>query len=312
MKYIEDVLGIKTHYDNWEKENNLPYFLIYKYSFQIVYVDRVRTLFIYPKTELENIVAVKKHIARLQKEEMLPVVLVLNSINRYKRGVLIAEHIPFIVSEKQIYLPFMGVSLEEKYDVEIRVKEKFQPSAQLMFFYYLYQHEKSLYTSEVVRRLGFSAMTITRAAKQLVQMGLFEESKDGVQKVLTGKLGRRELFEKARPYLFNPVRKRVYIQKTDVKVVMPLAGLSALSENSMLNPPELLCFASEGLGDISVTETLINSASQVEVELWKYNPTILGTDNQIDVLSLAMSLDDNVDERVEGEIEILLERVWSN
>ena len=42
-----------------------------------------------------------------------------------------------------------------------------------------------------------------------------------------------------RPYLIQPVRKTVYIDKTDVHPEMFPAGLSALSEMSMLNPPAI-------------------------------------------------------------------------
>lgn len=56
-------------------------------------------------------------------------------------------------------------------------------------------------------------MTISRAVKQSVQTELFSESKDGENKVLTGLLERRELFEKMRPTLINPARWRTALHR---------------------------------------------------------------------------------------------------
>ena len=45
----------------------------------------------------------------------------------------------------------------------------------------------------------------------------------------------------------------------------------------------------------------------VKLQLWKYDPELFLTDGEIDPVSLACSLSDIFDERVEGELEDLLE-----
>ena len=72
-------------------------------------MDGQKVIFLYPKTELEQIEVLKKHIARIQKKENLPVVLVLNELSYRQKEYLLREKIPFIVDGKQIYLPFMSV-----------------------------------------------------------------------------------------------------------------------------------------------------------------------------------------------------------
>ncbi len=44
-----------------------------------------------------------------------------------------------------------------------------------------------------------------------------------------------------------------------------------------------------------------------KVELWKYDPGLFAKDGEVDPVSLAMSLSDNTDERVEGELQSFLE-----
>ena len=78
---------------------------------EILKKDEQKTVFLYPKTELEQIKVLKKHIARIQKNENLPVVLVLKELSYRQKEYLIREKIPFIVEGKQIYLPFMAVYL---------------------------------------------------------------------------------------------------------------------------------------------------------------------------------------------------------
>ncbi len=64
--------------------------------------------------------------------------------------------------------------------------------------------------------LPFTAMTLTRAVKQLEATDLFLVAKDGVNKFIESKYKRDELFEKAKGYLMTPVRKAGYIDKTQV------------------------------------------------------------------------------------------------
>ena len=45
----------------------------------------------------------------------------------------------------------------------------------------------------------------------------------------------------------------------------------------------------------------------VEIELWKYNPSIYTADEMVDIVSLVQSLKDVEDERVEMQIEEVME-----
>ena len=53
----------------------------------------------------------------------------------------------------------------------------------------------------------------------------------------------------------------------------------------------------------------MDASAQVKVELWKYDPDILSGKNAVDPLSLAMSLKDEPDERIEEAVDILLNKV---
>ena len=90
--------------------------------------------------------------------------------------------------------------------------------------------------------------------------------------------------------------------------MMPWLGTDALSDISMLAPGSSRVFAalsSEALRRKDLVEVPRESAS-IRLELWHYRPAFVYGD-RIDPLSLVLSLADEQDDRVQGEIEEVLE-----
>ena len=79
MEYLNKVLGIEVVYRNGKFEH-LPNFIATRYRLQRVSMNGQGVIFLYPKTELEQVEVLKEQIARIQKNENLPVVLVLNEL----------------------------------------------------------------------------------------------------------------------------------------------------------------------------------------------------------------------------------------
>lgn len=310
MEFIEKVLGLDVSRQPWEHLQKMPYYIQDRFTIEKVALGNIATLFIYPRTELDHTAALQKHIARIQKAESIPVVIVLLSMSRYRRDAFVEARIPFVVPDKQLYLPFMGTYMQERLDSEEVKLEKFQPATQVLFFYYLYQGQKDMYMTNAVKDLGYSAMTISRAAKQLVQTGFFTESKNGVQKVLTGSVQGRELFNSVRPALTNPVRRRTSVKKVDLNDAYILAGDSAIAKQTMLNDSMFCCYAVVGKQNLRELPYAMDANTDVVVEVWKYDPTLLSKDGMVDPLSLVMSFEDEEDERVQDAIEELLDTLW--
>ena len=310
MEFIEKVLGLSVSRQPWEHLQKMPYYIQDRFTIEKVALGNIATLFIYPKTELDHTAALQKHIARIQKVESIPVVIVLLSMSRYRRDAFVEARIPFVVPDKQLYLPFVGTYMQERLDSEEVKLEKFQPAAQVLFFYYLYQGQKDMYMTNAVKDLGYSAMTISRAAKQLVQTGFFIESKNGVQKVLTGSVQGRELFNSVRPALTNPVRRRTSVKKVDLNDAYILAGDSAIAKQTMLNDSMFCCYAVVGKQNLRELPYAMDANTDVVIEVWKYDPALLSKDGMVDPLSLTMSFEDEEDERVQDAIEELLDTLW--
>lgn len=94
---------------------------------------------------------------------------------------------------------------------------------------------------------------------------------------------------------------------------LPYAGETALAKQSILNFPECTVFAmdkkiSKNIPQEHLVEPkLMSDSDYVEIELWKYNPAVFVTDEMVDIVSLVQSLKGVDDERVEMQIEKIME-----
>lgn len=310
MDYIAQTLDLKVTYIPWDGANNMPYLITDRYEIQKVAIGTATAWMLKLKVEFPSVNTIQKHIARIQRAEQYPAFLVLDSISKYRRDALIKAHIPFVVPGKQLYLPFLGVALNERCDSEAENTEKLLPSAQAIFFYYLYSKQDRIYINDAVKDLQYSAMSVSRAAKQLVQTGLFEERKEGVQKLIIARYDRKEMFERMRPLMIDPVKRRIYIALEEIPAQCCLAGYSAMAHYTMLNAPALTCYAADVGAKLKGAAGLTDADHQAEVEIWKYDPIVLCKGNCVDPLSLIVSLQENPDERTEEAIEELLEKFW--
>ena len=315
MEYIADVLGITVSRKEWKDSNKLPYFLTDEYSFEAVTLDNKECLFVKPKNNLAIINTLKKHLLAIRKQCNMPVVFELYKLTRQKRKSFIENKISFVVKDKQLYLPFMGIVLQESFDSEtfqINNLEALLPSAQMILFSFIYQRCEQMYLSEITKKSGLSAMSVTRASNQLTEFNLLKVKTKGRLKILYSDLSPKELFYTAKPYFTNPVRKTVYINKNQVDSSMFFSGMSALSRLGMLNNPSLEVYGTVSqIKDVEYSDMLNDTDKQCKLEFWKYNPMMMRGKNCADILSLAVCLENIEDERVQIEIEKLLnEKVW--
>ena len=172
--------------------------------------------------------------------------------------------------------------------------------------------EQELSTSQAAKDLELTPTSISRASRQLEEMGLLHIRKVGVQRIMQSEDSPKILFQKAGDKLLNPIKRTVYIPKELVGTELLESGYSALAEYSMLNTPNVRCYAAERISQWKdvMTNSLQNSQVQVAVEMWRYNPRKLSTRNIVDELSLALALREDADERVEEAVEEMLNELW--
>lgn len=261
-----------------------------------------------------GVIALEKQERLLEEKYCLPVAFGFDHITRSQRDSLLEKNIPFISESGQMYLPFLGMALNSRFTRTKEVnKEKMMPSTQALFLYLLYFSEnKPVLKKDAAEAIGVTRTSITRAGDQLEVMGLISQEMHGRECHMITKEKGAALFEKAKPYLINPIQQEITTVIDKKYESFPLSGESALADQTMLNFPGIPVRAvykarinTEKLSNVDVRWHPDDNV--VQLELWKYDPCLYERNGVVDPVSLYMCLENNVDERVEGAIEDYLE-----
>ena len=305
-----DILGLTINFKKWNKEKQLPLFILNDYLIQKAIINNIECLSLTPKGDIPTLPAFKKQLSIIREIENVPIFLQLNAISSFRKRNLLENKIPFILKDKMAYLPFMTTYLTNT-QYEDKSIEKISLATQLLFTWILSQNTNKYYVSDAVKSLGFSNMTLTRAYRQLCATELFKEHKDGRKIFLTTKLSKVELFNKMKAYLQPTFYSQGYILKKEITKDMIPAGEFAFSQHTHLNPPKLKTYAIEKkhIKNIKLQRECYSYDEQVELQIWKYNPLLFSQNsNSIDTVSLIISLLENIDERLGKEIKNFFER----
>jgi hypothetical protein len=164
----------------------------------------------------------------------------------------------------------------------------------------------------MVGELGYTAMTLSRAVKELTAAGLATLRIEGRARWLHTERTAAETWERAKPMLRSPVKRRVWVLPPTKSKPRPLrlAGLSALARFSMLSEPQWPTYAVAQAEWKAATlagfETLPEPLpGACEWELWHYSPALVRDSDTVDPLSLTLSLQGNQDERVQLALDEL-------
>ncbi|GAB1257639.1 hypothetical protein NBRC116494_21410 [Aurantivibrio plasticivorans] len=324
-RYIGDALGEQAigRLQAWQGAKALPFYLQERYRGYTLALDGTPTLMAcHVSHEIDTPAAIAKHLQAYRKAFDGEVFVVLENITSANRKRLIEQKVPFVVPQKQLYLPQFATVLSEFYKKSYeRPVEQLSPVAQVLllrFLIGLYPKPKSALV--LAEQLGYSKMTLSRAINELVELELAETVPVGREKRLTFNEDGVALWEKAFAYLVSPVQKTVTIKKTDADKLLKkhkavYAGESALSHTSLLSEPAIPVIATAAntwKNHNSKNENLFFEDFWV-LQLWRYDPGLITrkdkntiTKDYVDNLSLYLSLKDEKDERIQIALDGLL------
>ena len=312
LNYISEVLNINCSQIDIPLDKIILPLYLDLYEIQPISLDGVKVLFITPRETLSNVKAVKKHLEKMQSLSGCFVSLLLNDISEIRKKSFLENHIPFVVTNNQIYLPFMAIYLQEKNKTIIEAVSQLTPVAQLVFINFFKQNSEALAVASFAKKLQFSEMSTTRALRQLVATGLFEIKKGTITNsnlLVTKVKDKEELFNKIEPYLINPVKNFFYIDKEELnnKELLP-SGETYLSMFSMLGKEELDTWAFYGkFTDFkTATNELTDISKQAKIEIWKYNQKLVCLEETNDSISVYLSLKNSTDARISKENKKLI------
>lgn len=321
-RYVQEVLGAPLALKPLGETRSLPYFLQDRYLFLEGELFSRRCIFMATPTDgLDAPATLAKHIRQLQQQEPVMVVLLVAALTAYNRKRLIAQRINFLVPNTQLFLPELALDLREHYRLAVRPEadaDKLSPTSQMIIINGALGHTLSgLNVTGVARKLDVSPMSVSRAFDELRSTDLVALEPQGREHRLYFAAQGRELWERARPRLRSPVRKRRGAEFRPQGAATLLAGESALARYTSLAEPPRITFAIHASDwkrlalDHALDMVEIADDPPFLVETWAYDPkTLARRDDLVDPLSLYLSLEPG-DERVELAAEELLEGAFA-
>lgn len=318
-EYVEKMLHTKIESKPVDA-SGLPLYLRGLYSLERWIVFGVPFAVASP---LENpaVKTMAKHRDALEVALEIPVAFALEDATGYRIGRMLEVGLPFVAPDRQVYLPFLGVSLNEGRvlsDARRQTRaEKLSPQAQRLALMALYGDFNGVSVTRAARLLGVAKMTASRAFDELEAADPPLIAVEGRRRVLQPGKDKKALWQRLEPRLSSPVAREYrlgYLPDAD----LPPGGISALCELSMLqdDPWSTLAATKEQERTLGLTADARPvgfgepDGPACVVQVVRYEP-VPAPGCAVDPLSAILSLpdDERNDPRVAGEIESILNQV---
>jgi len=292
----------------------LPLYLKQGVSFRKFGLENIDGLMIYPK-EKENLqyASLCNNARQIREKSNINTILVLSNIDSLDRKLLIRMKQDFIVPDKQAYLPSWMMSFNERgMQRKGTIHKSLTPSAQLLLFYHFEKEPvDGLKLADIAKKLSYSQKTITKAVQELEAKGFCSTSRTASGKNISF-VSLDKIWNDYSNLLISPIDDVLYI---DDDSLIPTEERitsydTALAKHTFIADSDIKAYAIDKNSETS--KVIIQQGLRygaVRVELWKYNPAILAKDNYIDPLSLCLIYRDSDDERVQSEINKLINRI---
>ena len=310
---VERLLHIPCEESEYPDANILPLFLKGAYHLKILRLADMCFLTASP-IEKVNLATMRKHRKKLVELTGMECAFQLETISAYAKQKMLEEGIPFILEEKELYLPFLGIVLASK------KKERTPPPrisflTQKMLLTILYHEISSVTVTEMAKILQVSKMSVTRCFDELdaFQLGMIEDNGRAGRRLRWNKT-KRELWETVRPLLRSPVEKEIFLDCVP-PWPLPKSGLTAISHFSMLADNSFVTYAitRQALKDLhpeKLPQVPRGELPAAVIQVMGYACLYESTDVLvIDPLSAVLSLtqEELNDPRIEGAVKEIVE-----
>ena len=269
-------------------------------------------LFVEPKGKVAAPRSLSVTASNLTSLFQLPTVFLLPACPAYERQRLIDKDVYFIVSDKYVHLPML---LANERIRKTKQAKALTPVAQYLLLYHLQiESIEGLAARDIENKIPYSYASITLGVTCLEDLGLCQKVSDGSKRKVIhfDKMG-KELWEQAQPLLVNPVEERIYCDNLLTEEHFTTCSINTMAHYTWLNPdPErIIMMTAKQLRDFRASGVIVRPNEfdgNIIIEAWKYPPvTSIGIKAEwVDRLSLAVSLREDADPRVEGEVEHLI------
>lgn len=255
----------------------------------------------------------EKQAASLRQHLDTPPVLVFSALPSNTRNRLVQRGVPFIVPGNQAFLPSALVDLREHFPrLPGSGRATLSPTAQLTVLYHLHRESlDAIPLRNIAEKLGCSPMMLSKVKDELEDGRICTVERAGRSMTLHFPKDKRAFWDSVNERLTSPVRKTRWVQWHRAPPAL-LAGVSALSRSTLLADDRLPTYAlgprmlESWLEHGTMTGCADADQANARIQVWSYEPKILGGNESVDPFSLYLSLRSTPDERIQQALEQLM------
>lgn len=260
------------------------------------------------------------HAQTMQAQFCEPVTLVIPQVASYARNRMVQAGIPFIVPGSQLFMPFMMVDLRERFSSPATAAgQPFTPAAQCILIYHLLRRPlQGMPLQKIAKLTGYSGMMATKVKDEWEANNLCQTSRSGRSLVIEFAADGRKLWDMAEGLFTSPARKSHWIRWDEPGAPALVAGFTALARMTMVEDDPIPTWALQRKAFHSLLERGTFRAvsgpeeANARLEEWNYEPGLLSDGPCVDPLSLVLCLRGDGDDRVQSELQTVLDGAFSD
>jgi hypothetical protein len=307
-KYISEIIGAETSIYPLEKHlfQLLPLYITSVFNVFETNIFEKRLCLLHTKTENkitpDNLA---KQKALIEEKTGIIAVFVFDKILSYNVKRIIQKRINFIIPNKQMFIPALMLDLRKMSEQPPRKVEKLSANAQFLLLFHLQKELlNGLTTQQLAEKFNQNYRSMCRVGNNLHELALIDLVGGKEKQIFfTGK--GKNLWEKAQPFLQNPVERVLF---TDEILNLAKSNINALAHYTMLNDEQKIYYTIDKQCFKNLNITTDKYCGENKIEIWRY-PALLTENGFVDKLSLYLLLKDIDDERIEIELENMINEI---
>lgn len=255
-----------------------------------------------------SVLAKQKEV--LQKQTGLTPIFIFHKIASYLFHRYTQKNIDIVVGSRQLFLPSILLVVGKEKPAISKETEKTPVLFQVIVLYHLERENiDGITMQELAEKLKTSYATVNRCVRWMKEKG-FITLNGGKEKEIKFNFQGKNLWNEALPFMETPIEFVVYTPELGISDKGLISEQNALAEYSLLNGgPYRIAISKEEYKKLKKKNIYWDQFGEAGIEVWKYDPTLLSETGVIDKLSLYLLLKDYEDERVQIELENMLDEM---
>lgn len=299
---------------------DLPYFLLDAFDFQAASMVGQEVLLVALKPADAPPGDLLTMLAAIHAQTAALMIYVADGMDARQRRRLIEAGVSLLVPGNQLFAPAIALDLRERFrSVPVTPAARLSPATQAILISVLLGTDEVFNASASARRLGYTAMTASRATRELALLSLADTERAGKNQRTVLRASRQHTWEQARQYMASPVVRTLQLpdrQDLDTSRIR-LAGETALSRLTMVTAGHMPTYAIDHQHWRTLREAAdnrdVDAAPGIALQIWSYTP-LLGAEraaDTVDPLSLIVSIEKTTDPRLEAALRELERQLWT-